>query len=466
MDIKSLETTTNLTNTIANGQVIGTYTNEDGVSVDIKESVTTLVNNNDGTYSYTSEDGSVSVITDTLGTLICGDKQIAIYLSTNWQCMDYSELNINTFVTNTQLGNLIATYTNEQGDSVDINETITTMTVDVPGQTITYINEKGDTVVADIRLLETTTELIDEGNGNYTYINEDGVKTSFTDSLAQLSCSNSQSIIWSNGGWICGNQASGGEFKITDGTSGQVVQPGDTINFLAGSGLKASVSSVDTVKYELVACKKGQILKFDGANWQCGSDIDTNTDTLASLNCSANQIVRWNGTVWTCSNVADTLSSLNCSNGQIAKFSITSNAWVCGNDSDLLASMNCSIGQFIQFNGTSWVCVNVLPSTPLEYTRAFGKVAANGTGLRVHGATVARLSVGKYRVTLTTPRTTANYTVMLGSLESDSTRDSIGTHVFSQSTGSFDVAISEGDNGAAANTLVDRDWYFEVIDFD
>ncbi len=59
VDIADLETTTTVTNTIA-GNRIATYNNEDGVPVDVNETITTLTDNSDGTYTYTSEDPSAS----------------------------------------------------------------------------------------------------------------------------------------------------------------------------------------------------------------------------------------------------------------------------------------------------------------------------------------------------------------------------------------------------------------------
>ncbi len=53
-------------------------------------------------------------------------------------------------------------------------------------------------------------------------------------------------------------------------------------------------------------CTSGQIAKFDGTNWACGTDTDTtipNTDTLAALGCAAGQVARWDGTAWVCNSV-------------------------------------------------------------------------------------------------------------------------------------------------------------------
>ena len=53
---------TTLTNTVT-GNKIGTYTNENGVAVDINETVTSLVDNGDGTITYTNENGTATIVT-------------------------------------------------------------------------------------------------------------------------------------------------------------------------------------------------------------------------------------------------------------------------------------------------------------------------------------------------------------------------------------------------------------------
>ena len=59
-----------------------------------------------------------------------------------------------------------------------------------------------------------------------------------------------------------------------------------------------------------LSCASGQVAKFDGTNWACGIDIDTdtdttipNTDTLAALGCTTSQVARWDGTNWVCNTI-------------------------------------------------------------------------------------------------------------------------------------------------------------------
>lgn len=53
-----------VTNTVA-GHRIATVTNEQGVAVDIRETITTLIDNNDGTFTYTNENGVQTILVDT-----------------------------------------------------------------------------------------------------------------------------------------------------------------------------------------------------------------------------------------------------------------------------------------------------------------------------------------------------------------------------------------------------------------
>jgi len=117
IDIGALETLTKLTNVLANGNVIGTYTDEDGIAVDLRETVTKIAANTDGTFSFGHEDGSVSTI-------------------------DIGDLETLTTITNTIVGNRIATYTDEAGGAFDINETVTELVANADG-TLTYVDETG-----------------------------------------------------------------------------------------------------------------------------------------------------------------------------------------------------------------------------------------------------------------------------------------------------------------------------------
>lgn len=110
------ETTTNITETVT-GKKIAKYTNEDGVSQNINETITTFINNGNGSFTYTNELGATTTLNiSTLQTL--------------------------TTIINTVQGKRIATYTNELGNVVDIKETITSMLLQ-GDSSFQYTNENG-----------------------------------------------------------------------------------------------------------------------------------------------------------------------------------------------------------------------------------------------------------------------------------------------------------------------------------
>ena len=51
-------------------------------------------------------------------------------------------------------------------------------------------------------------------------------------------------------------------------------------------------------------CATGQTVKYDGMEWVCADDIDTNSDTLSALDCSTDQIAKYDGAQWTCADGA------------------------------------------------------------------------------------------------------------------------------------------------------------------
>ncbi|AGO49459.1 tail fiber [Cellulophaga phage phi4:1] len=145
------DTNTSFVNVIA-GHRIATYRSEDNTQTDINETVTSLTYNTDGTLTYVNESGVPS-------TFSIGEDTL-------------------TTVTNTVQGKRIATYINESGNSVAINETVTSMQ-SIGNQTLTYTNENGvttsyrptssTTTVEGINAFSTTTQVI-EGTNNATSI--------------------------------------------------------------------------------------------------------------------------------------------------------------------------------------------------------------------------------------------------------------------------------------------------------
>jgi hypothetical protein len=81
-------------------------------------------------------------------------------------------------------------------------------------------------------------------------------------------------------------------------------------------------------------CASGEIAKFDGSEWICAPD--DNTDTLGELNCAPGAIAKFDGSEWICASDdnSDTLGELSCSDGQVAKYDETSKEWACADVGD------------------------------------------------------------------------------------------------------------------------------------
>ena len=97
---------------------------------------------------------------------------------------------------------------------------------------------------------------------------------------------------------------------------------------------------------------------------------------------------------------------------------------------------------------------------------AFGKVNSSGTLLRGYGATVSRNSRGNYTVTLSTARSTANYTIQLTVRDSNGAgNDDYDLAYSGQTTSSFVVEVGDNDNGGGNRANRDFEFMFTVIDY-
>ena len=162
LDVADLETLTLLTGTLASGNAIGTYTDEDGVSFTLNESITSLATSGASTFTFTHEDGGTTTL-------------------------DVADLEALTTVTNIVAGNRIATYTDEDGVSFDVNETITTL-VDNGDGTFTFTDEAGTPSIISAASLETLTTVTNvvAGNRIATYTDEDGVSFDVNETVTSL----------------------------------------------------------------------------------------------------------------------------------------------------------------------------------------------------------------------------------------------------------------------------------------
>ncbi len=72
---------------------------------------------------------------------------------------------------------LTITLEDDNTRTVDLSLLEALTSIDTVGQTIQYTDEDGNTRIADIMDLETLMSITDNGDGTFTYVDEDGVST-------------------------------------------------------------------------------------------------------------------------------------------------------------------------------------------------------------------------------------------------------------------------------------------------
>jgi len=98
--------------------------------------------------------------------------------------------------------------------------------------------------------------------------------------------------------------------------------------------------------------------------------------------------------------------------------------------------------------------------------RAMGKVASDGTAVKIKGATVTRLSQGNYQVTFDTPMPDADYIIQLTLPDRQGVgNDDPGITYYDQQTTGFKVNIGDNDNGKGDRNDYDSEFMFTIFDF-
>ena len=236
LDVSDLETLTSVTNVLTAGHLIGTYTDEDGNTTDLLETITTLVQNPDGSFTFTNEDGAttdldvsdletLTTVTNVLtaghliGTYTDEDGNTTDLLETvtelarsgsnlvftdedgNDTVIDIGDLETLSTVTNVlAVGNVIGTYTDEAGSTIDLRETVTTLADNGDG-TFTFTHEDGSTSTISVAALETITEItnvIATGNLIGVYENEAGVLVDIRETITSLTATSASEITYTD----------------------------------------------------------------------------------------------------------------------------------------------------------------------------------------------------------------------------------------------------------------------------
>jgi hypothetical protein len=178
--VNTTQAVTTITGAKPTGNTIGTFTNEIGAVVDIKETITMVsefsITGNVITFKYIDEAG---VTTEKSVTLPAAEPEFITSISGALEN-----------------GNIIGTYTNELNAKVDIKETITSVSeLSIAGNVITlkYVDEAGvvneKTVTLPAATAETVTTLTDAlaaGNKIGTYTNESGTAVTINETITSI----------------------------------------------------------------------------------------------------------------------------------------------------------------------------------------------------------------------------------------------------------------------------------------
>ena len=163
-----LETVTTFSSTVPFGNNIGVYENENGDVVTVNESITSISDNGDGNVTLVNEAGnSITVAKSDITDLGGG-----LYQFTNGDGTDVTIDTNGMSISNVIAGNRIATVTEADGTTTDVNETITDITgTSNSGNEIgVYQKEDGTTV----SIQESIVNITDNSDGNVTLVNEAG----------------------------------------------------------------------------------------------------------------------------------------------------------------------------------------------------------------------------------------------------------------------------------------------------
>ena len=243
------------------GQTIATHDDGEGNVVNIQESISTYVLNGDGSVALTNEAGDVttipapvvgntsSVVEGPIGTFTHNDGAGNITVWTLPVSADPSE------VTGTQAGNTIATHDNGDGNTVDINESITTFTVNVDGS-IAYASENGTVTVSPA-----SATLTDNGDGTATLVSNGNTVTLDICQMKQ------------DGGCVPTVTQVGNTFTFDDGF-------GNTTNWTVGGG--AAGGTISAVTGTIVG---NTIASHDDNNGTVTDINETITELATDANC-------------------------------------------------------------------------------------------------------------------------------------------------------------------------------------
>ncbi|WP_289061950.1 hypothetical protein [uncultured Zobellia sp.] len=231
------ETITDITGTSTNGNEIGVYQKEDGTTVSIQESIVRIEDNNDGNITLVDEEGNTVTVSKSDITDLGG----GLYRFTNG---DGTDVDINTngiAITDVIAGNLIATVTEADGTTTEIDETVTDITgTSNSGNEIgVYRKEDGTTV----SIQESIVRIEDNNDGNITLVDEAGTsvtvsKSDITDlggGLYEFTNGDGTNVTIDTNGMSIGNIVPGNRIATVTEADGSTTDINETITDITGT---------------------------------------------------------------------------------------------------------------------------------------------------------------------------------------------------------------------------------------
>ena len=468
IDAASQETLTTVTNTIV-GNTIATYTDEDGVAFDIDETITTLTDNGDGTFAFTSEDGTVTTV-DTLdietitsvNQIVTGNT-IAEYIAEDGTVFDIDE----SITTLTDNGDGTFTFTSEDGsittvDTLDI-ETLTTLTSTLAvGNLIgTYKNEAG----ASIDLNESITTLTDNGDGTFTFTSEDGTAT--TINTTDIETLSTITDVLTTGQTIATYTDEAGEsIDILESVT-ELIDNGDgTYSFTSEDGTLSTITDGDTLG--ALSCAPGETAQWNGTAWACATDSDTDTDDqrISNFSLSGSTLTI---TIEDGNTVDVDLSLLDTDTGDQTLTLAGSILSISeGNSVDLAALVASGDSQTLSVSGGT-ITISNGNSIDFPVLTIYEEFYAGGSDdgrSQTWGRNVrmSRNAVGQWTVRFGSPHPDGTDYAIDFSVEEGTARDSVLLQVVqgSMTANGFDIFLATGDNGGTTDSFVDTPFTISV----
>ena len=176
---------------------------------------------------------------------------------------------------------------------------------------------------------------------------------------------------------------------------------GDITSVVAGPGLTGGGTANAVTLSLLTTCGMNEVLKWNGTTWACAPDANaggditgvtigpagglsgggTSGDVSLSLiaTCAPGQLLKWNGATWLCGNDIDTDTN---SGGDITSVTTGAASGLVGGGTagDVALSLltNCATGQLLKWNGSAWGCAADLDTDTNSGGDITDVIAGNG----------------------------------------------------------------------------------------